>query len=107
MSRSVEEIMNRHLVSVPNESLSGEQVARTGQLVAKTGVSSAFKPKGKKRDVLGQDVQVIPPFVVNLLYLQWLMLQLFCQEVLEVYSSFRPEVPTFITADRMEQVGLT
>ena len=28
----------------------------------------------------------------------------FCQEVLEVYSSFRPEVPTFITADRMEQV---
>ena len=69
--------MNRHLVSVPNESLSGEQVARTGQLVAKTGVSSDFKPKGKNRDVLGQDVQVIPPFVVNLLYLQWLMLQLF------------------------------
>ena len=77
MSRSVEEIMNRHLVSVPDESLRGELEAKTGQLVAKTGVSSDFKPKGKKRDVVGQDVQVIPPFIVNLLYLQWLMLQLF------------------------------
>ena len=59
MSRSVEEIMNRHLVSVPDESLSGELEAKTGQLVAKTGVSSDFKPKAKQREIVGRDVQVI------------------------------------------------
>ena len=78
MSRSVEEIVNRHLVSVPDESLSGGLVAKTGELVTKTGVSSDFKPKAKKRDVVEQDVQVILLFsIVKLLYLYWLMLQLF------------------------------
>ena len=77
MSRSVEEIVNRHLVSVPDESLSGGLVAKTGELVTKTGVSSDFKPKAKKRDVVEQDVQVILLFIVKLLNLYWLMLQLF------------------------------
>ena len=71
MSRSVEEIINRHLVLVPDESL-------TGELVAKTGVSSDFKPKAKNRDVVvGQDIQVISLFIVNLLHMYWLTLQLF------------------------------
>ena len=70
MSRSVEEIINRHLVLVPDESL-------TGELVAKTGVSSDFKPKAKERDIVGQDVQVISLYIVNLIHWCWLMLQLF------------------------------
>ena len=80
MSRSVEEIVNRHLVSVPDESLSGGLVAKTGELVTKTGVSSDFKPKAKKRDVVEQDVQVILLFIVKLLNLYWLMLQLFVRK---------------------------
>ena len=59
--------MNHYLVSVPDESLSGEFEAKTGELVAKTGISSDFKPKAKKRDVVGQDVQVISLFIVNVL----------------------------------------
>ena len=59
MSRSVEEIMNHYLVLVPDESLSGEFEAKTGELVAKTGISSDFKPKAKQREIVGRDVQVI------------------------------------------------
>ena len=77
MNRSVEEIMNHHIVLVPDECLSGEVEAKTGELVAKTGISSDFKPKAKERDIVGQDVQVISLFIVNLLNFQLLMLQLF------------------------------
>ena len=59
MCRSVEEIMNQHIVLVPDECLSGQLEAKIGELVARTGVSSDFKPKAKQRDILGRDVQVI------------------------------------------------
>ena len=59
MSRSVEEIMKHHIVLVPDECLSGELEAKTRELAAKTGISSDFKPKAKRRDIDGRDFQVI------------------------------------------------
>ena len=53
-----------------------------GELVVKVGVSGAFRPKQRARqtEVRGQ-------------------------ETLEIYSSFRPDLATYITAERTEQVG--